>query len=351
MNPLGLPAGRQLPLFVPSEVLLPASTTVEPTPARRLSEAVEAYCTYLVAAGRAMHTVRSTRLDLQGLLEHIGDESLLDLAPAQLAEHVRWLRSERGNSSSSLRRKIATLKTFLRYAVTAGWIAESPAEGLVYPQLKRAPVIVLDSHEVEAVVAAGSVDPAWHALVLLFVDAGLKRDEALALQAEDLYLAREPSDSRVTIRHSAQAKRVRRRSVPLTARAHFALARLLRAPLPGGPVFSFSVRGVNFVIETVGRRAEIVRLKKLTPEILRDTFAVRIMRERVNNESEALRHGRSAREFARLRAKHDVEVLQLLGLSRYSEMAARYRSAVAAIEASATGNTDTATRGGALKHE
>jgi integrase len=132
------------------------------------------------------------------------------------------------------------------------------------------------------------------------------------------------------VRHASQAKRVRRRSVPLTPRAHFALARLLRAPLPGGPLFSISVRGVNFVVETLGRRANITRLKKLTPEILRDTFAVRAMRDLIEQETTAASHGATPRELERLRARHDLHILQLLGLSRYSDMAARYRAAAAA---------------------
>ncbi|HZS02618.1 MAG TPA: site-specific integrase [Chloroflexota bacterium] len=304
-----------------------------PEPPRQLADAVRAYSFYLADAGRATHTVRSTELDLNGLLEHLGDVPLADLSPGQVAEHVRWLRTVRHNGTSSLRRKIATLKTFFRYAVEASWLVSSPAEGIPYPPLKRSAMVVLTDTEIEAVVQAASHDPAWHALLLLLADAGLKRDEVLALQAEDLYLAREPSDSRVTVRHTSQAKRARRRSVPLTPRTHFALARLLKAPLPGGLLFSISVRGVNFVVETAGRRAGITRLKKLTPEMLRDTFAVRQMRRRIEEETAASVRGATPRELERLRARHDEQVLQMLGLSRYSEMAARYRAA--AVEDSA----------------
>ena len=338
-NPFGFDA-RQLSL-----VDTPAAEAAPPPPSQltapqQLSEAVEAYCLYLSDASRPAHTVRSTELDLRGLLQDLGDPRLGDISPGRLASHVRWLRTERHNGSSSLRRKIATLKTFFRYAMAAGWLVQSPAESLPYPPLKRAPVMVLTPNEIEAVVAAGSHDPAWHALVLLFADAGLKRNEVLALQAEDVYLAREPSESRVTVRHAAEAKRVRHRSVPVTPRAHFALARLLRAPLPGGPLFSLSVRGVNFVVETLGRRAQVTRVRKLTPEILRDTFAVRAMESRMTAESAAASQGATPRELDRLRAQHDLQVLQVLGLSRYSDMAARYRAVAAADTAPSRRPTD-----------
>jgi hypothetical protein len=100
-------------------------------------------------------------------------------------------------------------------------------------------------------------------------------------------------------------------------------------------LLSISVRGVNFVVETVGHRAQITRLKKLTPDLLRDTFAVRAVEDRVGREAAAAERGATARELDRLRANHDLQVLQLLGLSRNSDMALRYRAA-AAVRRSAT---------------
>jgi integrase len=209
--------------------------------------------------------------------------------------------------------------------------------------------VALSRAEVEAVLGAAAHDSAWHALMLLMVDAGLKRAEVLALRAEDVYVAREPDDSRVTVRRSHEAKRVRRRSVPLTARAHFALARLLRAPLPGGPLFSISVRGVNFVVETVGRRAGLHRLDKLTPEVLRDTFAVRQIEARIEVERQQAEAGASPRSLERLRLEHDLQVLRLLGLSRNSAMAPRYRAAATADSAEEAKRPLAA--GGAREHE
>jgi integrase len=332
-----LPAShsQQLGLFIPAAARhedVPAPLQSAPV---RLSEAAGTYCAHLVANERATHTVASTALDLAALVEQTGDISLSIITPTHLADHVRWLRTERHNGTASLRRKIATLKTFFRHAVAVGWLTTNPADSLAYPPPHRPPVVALNPTEVEAVIAAAAPDLAWHAVVLLFVDAGLKRDEVLALRTEDLYLAREPGESQLTVRHAAQAKRVRRRSVPLTPRAHFALARLLSAPLPGGPLLSISVRGVNFVVETVGHRAQITRLKKLTPDLLRDTFAVRAVEDRVGREAAAAERGATARELDRLRANHDLQVLQLLGLSRNSDMALRYRAA-AAVRRSAT---------------
>ena len=169
-------AVRQLPLLEAAghapaaEPAVP--NAVAPSSPTQLRDAVAAFCLHLSNESRAPHSVRSTELDLRGLLEHLGDTSLADIAPTQLAAHVRWLRTDRHNGSSTLRRKIATLKMFFRHGVVAGWIAESPAETIPYPPLQRASLVALTPNEIEAVIGAGDHDPTWHAIALLFVDAG-----------------------------------------------------------------------------------------------------------------------------------------------------------------------------------
>jgi site-specific recombinase XerD len=295
-------------------------------PPADLSEAITRYSAHLSALGRAGHTVRSSRFDLTMLAEYLGNPTVGSVSAAHLRAHIQWLEDQRHNRSSSLRRKIATIKGFFTYAHASDWCATDAARGLVYPPLSRTPLVVLTRNELDDVIAAAG-DPVWYALVLLLVDAGLKRDELLALQPHDLLLARDPSQSRVIIRHTAQSKRLRRRALPLTPRLHAALTRLLVVPLPNARLFDLSVRGVNFIVETVGQRARLARLRKLTPEILRDTFAVREMETRVRQEQDEAAAGASRDVVARLCKQHDLEVLELLGLSRHSEMALRYRAA------------------------
>jgi site-specific recombinase XerD len=325
------PTPIQLALF-PATAPPPLATP--PSPPRlppSLGQAIAAYCDHLAAAGRAAHTVRSTAFDLAALLAQLGNRPLAEVQPAHLAAHLRWLRDAKRNRPASLRRKIATLKGFFRHAVAAGWLATDPTADLTYPAPPPPRLVALTPDEAEAVVAASLADPVWHALVLLLLDTGLKRDELLALRPADLYLAPDPAQSRITVRHTQQAKRLRRRTLPLTPRCHAALARMLTIPWPSPTLFRLSVRGVNFVVETVGKRAGLQRIRRLTPEILRDTFAVRAMQQRVAVEQARARAGATPAELDALRTQHDREVAALLGISRYSEMPARYRAAALAL--------------------
>jgi site-specific recombinase XerD len=329
------PTPVQLPLFPPLPPAPPPATqssppAVEPAaPPTSLSAAAAAYLAWLTSNGRALHTVRSTRHDLDALVEFLGDVPLAQITPERLAAHVAWLRTARANRAASLRRKIATIKVFFRHCTQQGWLPRSPAEALRYPGAVRSPLTALTPTEQEAVVAQAQADPTWHALTLLLLDAGLKRDEALALRAQDLRLGRRAEESQVTVRRTREAKRLRRRTVPLTPRAHAALTRLLTAPLPGERLFNISVRGVNFVIETIGARAGLTSVRKLTPEVLRDTFAVNQVLPRLQAERALAAAGAPASDLEELQRQHDHEVLQLLGLSQYSDAMARYRALAA----------------------
>ena len=325
------PGVTQLALFPVAAPAPPATPSPPSQPPRSLGQAIAAYCDPLAAAGRAAHTVRSTAFDLAALLAQLGNCPLVEIQPGHLTAHLRWLRDAKRNRPASLRRKIATLKGFFRHAVTAGWLPADPAAELTYPAPPPPRLAALTPDEVEAVVAASLADPVWHALVLLLLDTGLKRDELLALRPTDLYLAPDPAQSRITVRHTQQAKRLRRRTLPLTPRCHAALARMLTIPWPSPTLFQLSVRGVNFVVETVGKRAGLQRIRRLTPEMLRDTFAVRAMQQRVAIEQARARAGATPAELDELHTQHDREIAALLGISRYSEMPARYRAAALAM--------------------
>ncbi len=319
----------QLPLFPPSRSVALPATRAEPVGAEPslLSEAVAAYLAHLTELNRAPHTLASTGLDLAGLVNHLGDLRLVDVTAEALHEHIQWLRDDRSNRTASLRRKIASIKGLFRHAKLTGWVYSDPAAGLIYPPPVNPAVLALRADEEASVMAAAGHDLTWLTLVLLILDCGLKRDEVLALRADDLLLGRSAGASQLSVRRTARAKRARRRSLPLTDRLHAALAHLIGTPLPCTRLVNLSVRGINFVVETIGQRAQLKRFSKLTPEILRDTYAVRRVSTQIDEEERQIELGCSVPQLLRLRRQHDQALLADLGLSPSSDMAARYRQA------------------------
>ena len=312
---------EQLPLF-PVEPTTPSLARAGAPP---LSAAITEYLVYLAHLGKARHTLDATRRDLDQLVEFLGERPVDRLGRQDLQRFVDSLRRERANATASLRRKVATLKAFFRFARREGHRRDDPSATLPYPAPEEQEVEPLSDGQVERLLAEAPSN-AHRVLLLLMLEAGLKREEVLALQAQDVDL--EEGQDGVQVSRALAAKRPRARRVPLTPRLRSALVAHLVELGPAEPLFSLSTRGVDFIVREAGKRAGVPAVGSLTPQRLRDTFAVRwlaarMRRERRETDSEARR---------RAEADHDRQLLELLGLSPASLAAARYRRAAGRLE-------------------
>lgn len=304
--------------------------TPPPRRPEMLKAAIGEYQQFLVAQNRAKHTRLSFGLDLKLFLEHLGDTRVTQIGEADLRSFISWIRVERKNSPVSVRRKVASLKNFFAYLYRERLIPRDPALRLIYPETYPALPEFLEDRKVEDLLAAAREHLFWQALIALMLETGLKRDEVVALGWSDVSLGEsEERGSYLVVRDTEQAKRLRSRRLEIGDE----VAEVLRAYRAEQPVrehfFDVSARGVNFIVETCGGRARIItRGKKLTPQILRETFAVRRMRAMVREE-EALREaGLGDETVGALIEAHDLQLLRLLGLHEEPESAKKYRKLV-----------------------
>jgi site-specific recombinase XerD len=311
----------------------PVTPRVPPSPTVTLDEVIPDYLAALAALGRSQHTLKSFALDLRLLRGHLGNRAVGSIELGQLRQFIAWVRLSRENSANSLRRKVATLKNFFTYLYEEGYVTANPADALPYPDAYIALPEFLEEDAAARLVAATEDNPFWRALVLLLLDTGLKRDEALALRVADVHLEPAPADgSYLVVRETDAAKRLRSRKLPISARLRDALdAYYASTPRGSGEsrVFDVSVRGINFVVETCGSRAGIVTSKpRLTPQVLRETFAVTQMRARVREERRCQAEGWNPEALQLLALRHDAELLDLLGLKDDPDTAQKYRQLV-----------------------
>jgi site-specific recombinase XerD len=294
--------------------------------AARLAEAIPRFLTFSAAIDRSDYTLDAFRLDLSLLARFLGNRVVREIALDDLRGYVAWLRLERKNDSRSLRRKVASIKAFFAYLQQEGIRDDDPARQLIYPNLEPRVPEFLESDEAERLLAAAE-RPHWRALLLTLLDTGLKRDEVLALHPADVHLElSDATGSYLVIRAADQARKIRARALPLTPR----LAAELRGQIdsdPGERLFPLSVRAINFIVETCGERAGIRKRGAISPQMLRDTFAVGEVRRRVAAEGQRRNAGAASAELTSLRQRHDREVIDLLGLSPdgTNDPIARYR--------------------------
>jgi integrase/recombinase XerD len=299
-----------------------AADPLEPTVATiDFQGAITGYLVYLAHIGKARHTLAATRGDLEQLASSLGRGALEDVSTADLRLYVERLAEVRSNRTASLRRKIASVKAFFRYLVQEQLLTGDPSAAIPYPAAPEREIEPLDDSSVERLLETAATT-AHRVLLLCMVDAGIKRDELLALQGRDLILDEEGS-SRIAIQRGLTSSRVRTREIPVTARLAAALAHHIRELNPECVLFPLSTRGVDYIVRESGAHAGLSQSPALTPQRLRDTFAVRWLRNRLRlelaeSDSDARRQ---------LEATHDRELAELLGLVPETLSVERYRRA------------------------
>lgn len=297
----------------------------------RLSDLIPRFLEFAAAIDRSPHTIKTTRIDLALLVRFLGDRQAALIGLDDLRRYAAWLDQERKNDPRSRRRKIASIKAFFAYLRNTGIRVDDPAEPLIYPAAEPHLPEFLEPDEVARLIAAAG-RPMWRALILTLLDTGLKRDELLALHPADVYLdPQQPDRSYLAVRATDQARRVRARTLRLTPR----LVAELGPQIETGAserLFPISVRAVNAIVETTGERAGLRKRGAISPQMLRDTFAVQEVRRRLTVEVQADGNGAGAHEVTALRARHDLEVCELLGLNAggLNDPIARYRILAAA---------------------
>lgn len=306
---------------------------VPPSPHVTLDQAIPDYLTYLTALGRSRHTLKSFELDLRLLRGQLGNRAVGSIDTGHLRQFIAWVRVSRENTANSLRRKVATLKNFFGYLRDEGYLVSSPADAVPYPEVFQQLPEFLEEDAAARLVAVTQENVFWRSLILLLLDTGLKRDEVLALRVADVQLEPAPSPgSYLVVRETDAAKRLRSRRLPLSDRLRDALLLHYAATTHEGGesrVLEISVRGINFIVEVCGQRAGIETSKpRLTPQVLRETFAVMQMRQRVDEERRRQSEGWRAEQLQLLTLQHDAEVLELLGLKDDPLTARKYRQLV-----------------------
>ena len=297
----------------------------------RVSQLVPGYLEFCAAIDRAPHTLRTIELDLSLLARFLEDRPVQSIGLDDLRHFSAWLRAERHNDSRSLRRKVASVKAFFAYLREHGVRDDDPSEALIYPAAEPHLPEFLESGEARRLVDAAE-RLLWRALIVTLLETGLKRDEVLALHPSDVFLDPDDADrSYLVVRAASQARRIRARTLPLSLQARDVLTQYL-ATVVGDHLFPVSVRAVNLIVETTGERAGLHKRGPISPQMLRDSFAVQEVRRRLDDEDESRRSGLSDVALAALQERHDREVCDLLGLATdgTNDPIARYRILAAA---------------------
>ncbi|MGW8935463.1 tyrosine-type recombinase/integrase [Gordonia terrae] len=154
---------------------------------------LDLYIESFLARWESPNTRATYRQDLTAWLRwcDLHDKHPISDASRPLVEiWMRWLRDERGNSSSTINHRVGTLSQFFELALDDDLVRKNPCRLVRRPRATPRPDerIALTRDEMQRLTAAAAASsPADHALVVLMGMCGLRVSEACGLDVTDCH--------------------------------------------------------------------------------------------------------------------------------------------------------------------
>jgi len=255
-----------------------------------MQRAMADYLRYLsIEKNASAYTVKSYREDLTRLIgflsERIGAEAGPDRVTTRLLRaYVAWLHDE-GYSKTTIARRIASGRSWLRFLCRQGVISANPAEGLRGPKQDKKLPHFLTEADIGKLLALDAGDHALgcrdKAILETLYSAGLRVGELCGLQVNDIDL----DEGIATVRGKGRRERLallgdaaksalniwlEHRQAFLTALGKHTTAVFLNKN--GGPL---TVRSIGRVLEKYLTQAGLD--PRSTPHTLRHTFATHLL--------------------------------------------------------------------------
>lgn len=277
---------------------------------------LERFSRFLERVERSPCTIRNYRSDLEGLAAWFTSRTQEPFAPSRLTPtdlraYKRWLIAQ-DLKASTINRKLATLKSFLHWAVDVRLLRGG--HGLRVPtpirEVRGGPRW-LDHREQHRLLRAveGLGPPRDQAAITLMLHTGVRVSELCALTWKDVHC----SERRglLTVRSGKGRKR---RQIPLNRDAREGLRTLgygehagTAVPIFWGQRGPLTPRGVQLLL---ARYARAAGLQRVTPHALRHSFCKNLVNVGVSLEKIALLAGHDSLETTRRYCEPSLQDLE-----------------------------------------
>ncbi|MDQ2906441.1 MAG: tyrosine-type recombinase/integrase [Chloroflexota bacterium] len=291
----------------PSEVPFPPLVRTHPlTDQSSMAACTIPYQQELRLRGKSNYTVTCFLSDLKMFSEHVGlDTPVGRLAKEELTDWLMKLKFGSKNHTpapKTMARRVTFLKNFFSWLTREGVIREDPAATLVLERpLPPLPELLFDD-EVRRLLEAAAEDPRCHCLVSLVLHAGLKKEEVMGLKMKHIDLS-DPQVPLISIHFPASTgKQHRERRLALPADFTAVVKAYIAKYRPTDELFICTDRNLNYILARAVKVADIK--KRVTLQLLRDTFAVQQLQSGVAPETVRERLGLSDEAWLESREKY-----------------------------------------------
>ncbi len=257
--------------------------------------------------GKSNYTITCFLSDLRMLSEFVGrDTPVGRISKEQLTDWQIKLKFGKGTDNlpapKTMARRVTFLKNFFSWLAHEGIIREDPPASLTMARpLPPLPQLLFDD-EVQRLLASAADDPRAHCLIFLVLHAGLKKEEVMGLKVDHIDLSN-PQEPCITVHFEAATnKQHRERRLVLPAEFTAILKNYQAKYHPVSELFDCTDRNLNYVLARAVKAAGIK--KRVTLQLLRDTYAVRQFRNGVPPESVREKLGLSDEAWLESREKY-----------------------------------------------
>ena len=231
-------------------------------------------------------TIKSYREDLRQF-EEFAREEIGDSAPSEVkAELVReWIVSlmDRGYTSTSINRKLSSLRSFYKFLLRKGEVAVNPLQKITGPKNKKPLPAFLRESDMDRLLDEVDFGEGFkgcrdHMIIEMFYATGVRLSELIGLDNKDVDF----SSSLIKV----TGKRNKQRLIPFGDELKIAMTEYVDVRNEAVPVRTdaFFVREngerlSRSIVENLVKRnlSKVVTLKKRSPHVLRHTFATTML--------------------------------------------------------------------------
>ncbi|HET8912857.1 MAG TPA: tyrosine-type recombinase/integrase [Ktedonobacteraceae bacterium] len=291
----------------PTQVPYPPLVRTHPlTDQSSLAACALPYQQELKLRGKSTYTITCFLSDLKMLMDFLGrDIPVGRITKEQLTDWLMKLKfgaKGRMPAPKTMARRVTFLKNFFSWLATENIIREDPSLSLVLERPLPPLPQLLFADEVERLLERAADDPRCLCLVFLVLYSGLKKEEVMGLKLEHIDL-NDPQSPMITIHFAASTgKQHRERRLALPAEFTRILNQYRDKYHPNNELFVCTDRNLNYILARAVKAANIE--KRVTLQLLRDTFAVQQLQAGVTMETLRERLGLSDEAWLEAREKY-----------------------------------------------
>lgn len=247
-----------------------------------MKDLTDAFIVTLQNKNFSPHTLKSYREDLDGFLAYCATRKISGVSSFTLSAVRGFLAavSAQNPSRNTMLRKIASLRSFAKYLLEQGKIAQNPFKLLPAPKREKLLPKFLTLPETDRVMQTAAQSPHFaarnKALFELIYSSGLRRNEVTGLKIADIDFF----NGIVKVLGKGSKERL----VPVTDTALKALKDYLaqrKDPKPQDALFlnkngtPLTGDGLAYIFKNITIKAGVAR--RITPHILRHSFATHLL--------------------------------------------------------------------------